>query len=73
TTSAGPSFSPQITTSTPTASSGTTAVHDTRSIREFAQLPPQARAYVRKVEELVGAPVQMVSTGPDRDEVIRVP
>lgn len=48
-------------------------MQSTRSIREFAQLPPQAQAYVRKVEELVEVPVKMVSTGPDRDEIIRLP
>jgi adenylosuccinate synthase len=44
----------------------------TRSVRKFAQLPRQAQAYVRKVEELVGVPVSIVSTGPGRDEIIRV-
>jgi adenylosuccinate synthase len=42
----------------------------TRGIREFSQLPPAARAYLRSLEELVGCPLAMVSTGPDRDENI---
>jgi adenylosuccinate synthase len=42
----------------------------TRGIREFAKLPPAARAYLRSLEELVGCPLAMVSTGPDRDENI---
>jgi adenylosuccinate synthase len=33
-------------------------------------LPATARAYVRRIEELVGVPVDMVSTGPDREETI---
>jgi adenylosuccinate synthase len=33
-------------------------------------LPPAARAYVKRIEELVGVPVDMVSTGPDREETI---
>jgi adenylosuccinate synthase len=42
----------------------------TRGIREFAKLPAAARAYLRALEELVGCPLAMVSTGPDRDENI---
>ena len=42
----------------------------TRGIREFAKLPAAARAYLRSLEELVGCPLAMVSTGPDRDENI---
>ncbi len=44
----------------------------TKQARSFAALPVQAQAYVRKVEELVGAPVQMVSVGPGRGEIISV-
>jgi adenylosuccinate synthase len=42
----------------------------TRGTREFGKLPPAARAYLRSLEELVGCPLAMVSTGPDRDENI---
>jgi adenylosuccinate synthase len=42
----------------------------THQVRRFADLPPQAQAYVRKVEELVGVPVQFVSVGPERDATI---
>jgi len=42
----------------------------TRGIREFSKLPAAARAYLRSLEELVGCPLAMVSTGPDRDENI---
>jgi adenylosuccinate synthase len=34
------------------------------------QLPANALAYIKRVEELVGAPVDIVSTGPDRVETI---
>lgn len=44
----------------------------TAGIREWAQLPRQAQDYVARLAELVGAPVDMVSTGPDRDETIRL-
>ncbi|MGS0742563.1 adenylosuccinate synthase [Glaciimonas sp. GG7] len=33
-------------------------------------LPVNARAYVKRIEELVGVPIDMVSTGPDREETI---
>ena len=34
------------------------------------QLPVNARAYVARLQELVGTPVDIVSTGPDRNETI---
>jgi adenylosuccinate synthase len=43
----------------------------TRGLQDFDRLPPAAQAYVRKVEELVGVPISMVATGPDREDVIR--
>lgn len=42
----------------------------TKDIRRFEQLPPKAQAYVKKVEELVGVPVSMISVGPERDATI---
>ena len=42
----------------------------TAGVTEFAKLPPAARAYLRSLEELVGCPLAMVSTGPDRDDNI---
>jgi adenylosuccinate synthase len=38
----------------------------------LSQLPKNARAYVNRIEELVGCPVQIISTGPRRDETILV-
>ena len=34
------------------------------------QLPANAQAYVKRIEELIGAPIDIVSTGPDRNETI---
>ena len=45
----------------------------TKGIREFRLLPSAAQDYVRQVEALVGVPVTMVSTGPERQDVIGVP
>jgi adenylosuccinate synthase len=39
----------------------------TAGITEWDKLPPAARAYLRSLEELVGCPIAIVSTGPDRD------
>jgi adenylosuccinate synthase len=44
----------------------------TQEIRDFANLPSQAQAYVRRVEELVGVPVSYVSVGPQREATIRL-
>ena len=44
----------------------------TRGARSWAQLPANAIKYVRRVEELIGAPVALLSTSPDRDDTIMV-
>src|SRR2546423_2175874 len=44
----------------------------TRSARSWAQLPAQAVKYVRRVEELIRAPVALLSTSPERDDTILV-
>jgi adenylosuccinate synthase len=42
----------------------------TRGVTEFDDLPENARTYLGAMEALCGAPVHMVSTGPDRTENI---
>ena len=42
----------------------------TRGARSWADLPAEAVKYVRHVEELIGCPVSMVSTSPEREDVI---
>ena len=44
----------------------------TAGARSWAQLPAQAIKYVRYVEELIGCPVAMLSTSPERDDTILV-
>lgn len=39
---------------------------------KFDQLPKNAQAYIRKIEELVQTPIDIVSTGQKRDEIIIV-
>ncbi|MDP2811783.1 MAG: adenylosuccinate synthase [Rhodocyclaceae bacterium] len=42
----------------------------TVGVKTFDGLPPAARAYIRRMEALCGVPVDMISTGPDREETI---
>jgi len=44
----------------------------TRGARSWAELPAQAIKYVRRIEELVEAPVTLLSTSPERDDTIMV-
>ncbi len=45
---------------------------DTSGVRRFRDLPENARAYVRRIEELLGAPVHLVSVGPEREQAIPI-
>lgn len=42
----------------------------TLGAKTLEELPVNARAYIARVEELVGAPIDIISTGPDRNETI---
>lgn len=42
----------------------------TVGIKNLAQLPQAARNYLRRMEEVCEVPVDMISTGPDREETI---
>ena len=44
----------------------------TRGARSWAQLPATAIKYIRRVEELIEAPVALLSTSPERDDTILV-
>jgi len=44
----------------------------TRGARRWADLPANAIKYVRRIEELIGAPVALLATSPDRDDTIMV-
>ena len=44
----------------------------TRGARSWAELPAQAIKYVRRIEELVEAPVTLLSTSPERDDTVMV-
>ena len=42
----------------------------TAGVRSRADLPPNARAYLDRIESLAGTPIDLVSTGAERDETI---
>jgi adenylosuccinate synthase len=42
----------------------------TARARSWAQLPAQAIKYVRRIEELIGCPVTLLSTSPEREDTI---
>ena len=42
----------------------------TLGAKTLEELPAAARAYIKKLEDLVGAPIAIISTGPDRVETI---
>jgi adenylosuccinate synthase len=44
----------------------------TRGARSWAQLPAEAIKYIRRIEELIEAPVALLSTSPEREDTILV-
>ena len=44
----------------------------TASVRRFEDLPEAARNYVERIQELIGCPIDVISTGPHRDETVMV-
>ncbi len=42
----------------------------TKGARSWAQLPASAVKYVRRIEELIGCPVTLLSTSPEREDTI---
>jgi len=43
---------------------------DVSEATSFDQLPPAAREYVRRIEEIVGTPIEMIGVGPKRSQTI---
>lgn len=42
----------------------------TVGVKKFEDLPENARAYLKRIEEVTGVPIDIISTGPDRNETI---
>ena len=45
---------------------------DITGARTFADLPATAQAYVRRLEELSGAPFASIGVGPDREQTLEL-
>jgi len=45
---------------------------DLTEAREFADLPRNARGYVKAIEDMIGAPVSAIGTGPRRDQTLQL-
>ena len=43
---------------------------DISGVKSYARLPKNVKSYLRRIEELTGSPIDIVSIGPDRDETI---
>lgn len=43
---------------------------DIEKVREYDELPRQAKEYIRRIEDFVGVPADIVSVGPDRVETL---
>jgi adenylosuccinate synthase len=43
---------------------------ETAHVRKFEDLPKLAQSYVERIEELLGCPIEMVSVGPEREQII---
>lgn len=46
-------------------------MEDTSNVRDVKDLPGKAMDYIRKIEEIVGLKVKMVSVGPERLQIVR--
>lgn len=44
----------------------------TAGIREYAKLPEAAKRYLRRIEEIIETPIDIISTGPERSETILI-
>lgn len=44
----------------------------TTGVRTFDDLPPQARAFIKRVEQLLECPVDLISVGPSREQAVIV-
>ena len=43
---------------------------NTVGVRKYNELPANARAYLKRIEEITETPIDIVSTGPDREDTI---
>ena len=43
---------------------------DTSGMNDISDLPLKAMEYIKKIEAFVGAPIQIISTSPKREDII---
>lgn len=43
---------------------------DTSNVKDYRDLPIEAKKYIQRVEALIGAPISIISVGPDRQQTI---
>ncbi len=43
---------------------------NTKGIREYGELPEEARSYIERLEKILGVKISIISTGPDRESTI---
>jgi adenylosuccinate synthase len=43
---------------------------DIENVRQYDDLPIQAKDYIRRIEDFTGVPANIVSVGPDRAETL---
>jgi len=43
---------------------------NTSKIQDYRDLPPEAKAYIRRVEKLIKCPISIISVGPDRNQTV---
>lgn len=44
----------------------------TQGATELHKLPANARRYLDRIEEIIGVPIAILSTGPDREETVMI-
>jgi adenylosuccinate synthase len=45
-------------------------MESTVGVKSYKGLPKAARSYLQRIEELCAVPIDLISTGPERDETI---
>ena len=45
---------------------------DTSELRKYQDLPEKARKYIERISQLMGAKVELVAVGPERDRIMTV-
>ena len=43
---------------------------DISKIRKYEDLPPNAKLYIERIEELIDIPIRWIGVGPERDALI---